>query len=117
MVQDLEDGVVRSPAILVGNAKNLTVRETRGDGVLVVDVNGSVNGANAEEFHRVVGDMVLDDDSRMVLDFGDLVYISSAGLRIVLLLSRRFLKIEGGPLRAVRSEGCSPGGLRDQRAR
>ena len=96
MDEESVDGVVRSAAVLVGDAKNLTVRETRWGEVLVVDVNGRVNGANSDEFQRVLNEMVMADDCRVVLDFGDLAYISSAGLRVVLLMARMFGKLDDG---------------------
>ena len=65
--------------------------------VLIVQPEGQVNSANAAAFEA---DLMAQDDKgehQVVLDLGRLDYISSAGLRVVLLLAKK-LKQAGGAL-------------------
>ena len=54
---------------------------------LVVNVKGELNTSTAPEFEKQVFPS-LDGITDLVLDFKDLIYISSAGLRIILVLYR-----------------------------
>jgi len=49
---------------------------------------GRVDGANALEFHEALEAAISPDDTGMVLDFEGISYISSAGLRVVLLVAK-----------------------------
>ena len=60
----------------------------RQDGNLIASVVGSVDGANAAEFQATLQGALQDEDKGMVLDFGKLEYISSAGLRVLLLIAK-----------------------------
>ena len=105
MVLENGEEPVRSTAVVVGESRNLTVQEVRLSGVLGVDVNGRVDGGNSEALLRVLEDMLRSDDLKVVLDFDDLSYISSAGLRVVMIMSRRLAKREGGRFAACGVRG------------
>ena len=60
----------------------------RQDGSLIASVHGSVDGTNAAEFQATLQGAVQDEDKGMLLDFGKLEYISSAGLRVLLLIAK-----------------------------
>ena len=60
----------------------------RGRNTLVVKVEGRVDGANAREFQDELEAAVEETDRVVVLDLGQLSYISSAGLRVILLTVR-----------------------------
>lgn len=65
--------------------------EKRG-GVVVVRADGRVDGANARDFHEGLEANIGADGESMVLDFKELSYISSAGLRVVLLVAKSLQK-------------------------
>lgn len=71
-------------------------RENNGD-VLVVSAAGQINSANASELERQLLEWVEEGQPKWVLDMSGVEYISSAGLRVVLLLAKR-LKQNGGHL-------------------
>ena len=50
--------------------------------------DGRVDGANAQEFQGALTDAIDPTDRAVVLDLGEIIYISSAGLRVILLLAR-----------------------------
>lgn len=71
-------------------------REKTGD-TLVVAAAGQINSANAAELERTLLQWAEEDDVKWVLDMSGVEYISSAGLRVVLLLAKR-LKQKSGRL-------------------
>jgi len=71
-------------------------REKNGE-ILLVSTAGQINSANAAELESRVLEWVEEGEHKWVLDMAGLEYISSAGLRVVLLLAKR-LKQKGGHL-------------------
>ena len=65
------------------------------DGALVVAVEGRIDGANAMEFQRTVHDNLADNKGPLVIDFADLAYISSAGLRVILSVAKALQRRNG----------------------
>ena len=63
-----------------------TVRE---GGTLVARADGRVDGANAREFQDDLTKAIEADDQAVVLDLENLSYISSAGLRVILMTARK----------------------------
>jgi anti-anti-sigma factor len=72
----------------------ITVREERK--ALVVTVTGRMDGLTAPDFDRQAATWV-KPGRLVVLDFAQLNYVSSAGLRSILMLSKQ-LKAVGGSL-------------------
>jgi anti-anti-sigma factor len=67
------------------------------DDVCEVRPHGRIDSATGPAFERDVLQQIEGGHRRLLLDFVDLVYISSAGLRIVLLAAKR-MKSAGGRL-------------------
>ena len=63
--------------------------------VLVVSTAGQINSANAAELESQLMALVEQCEHQWVLDMGRLDYISSAGLRVVLLLAKRLKQHSG----------------------
>jgi len=61
---------------------------------VVVAVKGRLDAVSSPEFDRVLAGFLEEGDKNFVLDFGALDYISSAGLRSV-LLAAKMLKAKG----------------------
>lgn len=66
----------------------MEVRTERNDGVLSAHVSGRVDSTNAREFEEAIRSVIEDNDRAVILDFEKLVYISSAGLRAVLMTAK-----------------------------
>ena len=62
------------------------------DGAIVATVDGRVDGANAHEFQEALEAVINASESAVILDFAQLTYISSAGLRVVLLAAKELRK-------------------------
>ena len=76
----------------------LELKQSRLGDVVVIAVSGRVDHANAEQFRvdlwpHVVG--CVGGGDRMVLDLAGLEYISSAGLRVLMLASRQIKGHDG----------------------
>ena len=60
----------------------------RSDGILIAVAEGRVDGANAQEFQGELTGAIEPSDRAVILDLGEITYISSAGLRVILLFAR-----------------------------
>ncbi|MEW6435578.1 MAG: STAS domain-containing protein [Pseudomonadota bacterium] len=67
------------------------------DSICEVRPAGRIDSVTGPAFERDVLQQIDGGGRRLLLDFADLVYISSAGLRIVLLAAKR-MKSAGGRL-------------------
>lgn len=66
----------------------MDVNLIRDDGVLTATVAGRIDSSNAHTFAEQITGAITDDDSAYVMDLAGLVYISSAGLRAVLMAAK-----------------------------
>ncbi len=66
----------------------MDVTTERQDGVLYAWVGGRIDGSTAAELEETVRTAIEDSDRAVIMDFGDLTYISSAGLRAILLIAK-----------------------------
>ena len=69
--------------------------EQRDGEILVLVPQGRIDSANAAAFERSVLGHLEAGSRAVLLDFGSLAYISSAGLRVVLVAAKR-VKAVGG---------------------
>ena len=66
----------------------VAISTEREDWVLVIKAEGRIDGSNAAQFLESVEDVIDQNDNGVVLDFAQLNYISSAGLRVILLIAK-----------------------------
>ncbi len=64
---------------------------------MIVSVEGRMDTVSAPEFDKIVQQRILEGSSRLIVDFSKLDYISSAGLRSILLAGKTS-KAKGGEL-------------------
>ncbi len=70
----------------------MDVTTTREGLNLIVSVGGRVDGANATEFQAALESAIQPDDHGVVMDMGNLRYISSAGLDVILSVAKAVRK-------------------------
>lgn len=58
--------------------------------LLVAVISGRLDGSTADLCESALDSGIGDDDHGLILDFENLTYISSAGLRIILRIARKF---------------------------
>ena len=68
----------------------IDVQWERQDGVLIAATIGRVDGGNADEFRRLLEAGIEPGDNALILDLEHLTFISSAGLRVGLIIARKF---------------------------
>jgi anti-anti-sigma factor len=64
----------------------------------VAAVSGKLDMVTAAEFQKALGEVIASGAKRVVLDLGELSYVSSAGIGAVMTLARE-LRTRGGELR------------------
>ena len=70
----------------------MELKSTREGTNLIVDVEGRVDGTNAMDFQAALEGAIEQSDLGVVMDMGQLQYISSAGLRVILLVAKSLQK-------------------------
>ena len=66
----------------------MDVTTERHDDVLSADVGGRIDGSNVGQFEEAIRTAIEESDRAVIMDFGKLAYISSTGLRVVLLTAK-----------------------------
>ena len=66
----------------------MKLKHERNDEALLVDVEGRLDDFSAKDFRNQMKAIMSADDNLVVLDFAKVKYISSAGLRSVLLVAQ-----------------------------
>ena len=64
----------------------------RANGTVIAKAGGRIDSSNSREFHSELESVVADSDAALVLDFADVAYISSAGMRVILLTAKSLQK-------------------------
>lgn len=68
----------------------MRVSWSRPGGVLVASITGRVDSGNSAAFHSALDEGTAQGDHALVLDCRHLSYMSSAGLRVLLAMARKF---------------------------
>ena len=58
------------------------------NGTLIAKAEGRIDGGNAREFEDALNASITEDDRAVIIDLERLSYISSAGLRAILLTAK-----------------------------
>ena len=70
----------------------MDIKTERNDGTLIAKAEGRIDGVNARDFEEAMKAAINSDDSTVVIDLEGLSYISSAGLRVILLIAKTLRK-------------------------
>ena len=68
---------------------SIELQAERIEGVLVINLSGKIHGFEAEEFHESLWEATDGLDKFTILDLEGLDYISSVGLRSILMVGKR----------------------------
>ena len=66
----------------------MPISTEREGSALLINAEGRIDGSNAAKFLESVEGAIDQSDTALILDFTQLGYISSAGLRIILLIAK-----------------------------
>ncbi len=65
------------------------------ENALVISVKGRLDAVSCSEFEEEMGNLIVGGDKNFIIDFTELDYISSAGLRSLLTISKKLKEMEG----------------------
>ena len=69
--------------------RKMDIQFAREGNILIAAVSGRIDGGTAHEFAASIDRSSLQDDESMIMDFAEVNYISSAGLRAILIMAKR----------------------------
>lgn len=72
----------------------MEIKESRHDDILVLSLEGRLDSTTSPHFEQEVLARITEN-ARLVLDFSQLEYISSAGLRVLLMAAKRTKQANG----------------------
>ena len=75
----------------------MDIQVKQNENLVVVSPKGRIDAITSPEFEAFVKEMIEKDQKHLVFNFGDLEYISSAGLRSILSIAK-LLKTKDGKL-------------------
>ena len=70
----------------------MDIQTERHSGALIARAEGRIDGVNARDFEEALKAAISMDDNTVVMDLEGLSYISSAGLRVILLIAKTLRK-------------------------
>ena len=70
----------------------MNVKTERTGGILIAKTQGRIDSANALDFEDAMNSAMGSEDRTIVMDLGGLTYISSAGLRVILVIAKTLRK-------------------------
>jgi len=80
-----------------GRNSGMDIQQERSDGVLVIAPSGRIDSTTSDTLDQALTAAVSSGERRLVVDFDRVSYISSAGLRVLLVAAKR-LRAERGVL-------------------
>lgn len=72
------------------NEMPVNVTWERKGGILIGSLEGRIDGSNASDFQSALESGIGTGDNALILDFEKVPFISSAGLRVGLVIARKF---------------------------
>jgi len=73
----------------------MDVTKTQQDGITILALKGRLDSNTSDEFEKELFGMVQQGETRFILDFKELDYISSAGLRVLLKTAKELKRANG----------------------
>ncbi len=73
----------------------LDMKDEKKDGILIFKLSGKLDSVTSTSFSEKIIALVDKGESKIILDLTDMVYISSAGLRVFLMIAKRIKSING----------------------
>jgi anti-anti-sigma factor len=74
----------------------LDVRSEIADGLAVFRIAGRIDGLTSQDLESAVGPALSGETPRIIFDMREVTFISSAGLRVVVMTAKRAAAAKGG---------------------
>ncbi len=72
----------------------MKIKSENTSGLLLIHVEGRLDAITSVEFEKEVMPMIQQSGNPVLIDFGKLDYISSAGLRALLIIAKEMKKVD-----------------------
>ena len=82
----------------------MTSSEEKTDGVLVLKVSGKIHGETSEELLNKLNALIDQGERHLLLDFAEVDYINSSGLRALLMVAKKLKGHSGKMVLSVVTE-------------
>ena len=73
----------------------MEIIETKQDEILIFKLKGRLDSKTSPDFEKKIFDAIEDGSNSMIVNFEELDYISSAGLRVVLKATKNLKRSDG----------------------
>jgi anti-anti-sigma factor len=73
----------------------IDISQRHSDGLVTVRIEGRIDSLTSQTIQQYLENLTESGERRIILDFSQINYISSAGLRILLLIQKQLKKVEG----------------------
>jgi anti-anti-sigma factor len=73
----------------------MEIKETKDDEILVLELCGRLDSATSEDLETLVSAKLVDGETRFLIDLRELEYVSSAGLRVFVMLAKKLIPKQG----------------------
>jgi anti-anti-sigma factor len=73
----------------------MNIEHTSVDGVFVVSIAGSLDAPSAPQAEQTFTDLIQDGARKVLVDFSGMEYISSGGIRVVIMVHKALEKAGG----------------------
>lgn len=73
----------------------MEIQKRKEKDLLLVSVKGRLDAVTAPQFEEILGESIGQGEKGVLVDLADLHYISSAGLRSLLVLAKKLKKTQG----------------------
>jgi anti-sigma B factor antagonist len=80
---------------LLEENESMEVTQTQKEGIYILGLKGRLDSNTSDDFEKMLLGLILGGETRLVLDFSDLDYISSAGLRVLLKAAKELKRNDG----------------------
>ena len=74
------------------DTSSMDIKTESSNGTLIAKAEGRIDGVNARDFEEAMKAAINSDYSTVIIDLEGLSYISSAGLRVILLIAKTLRK-------------------------
>ena len=72
----------------------MKIEKTRENNIAVLNVSGQLTSSTAPELEAVIND-ILNTEKNLILDFSELIFLASSGIRVILTTQKKIHSKDG----------------------
>ena len=82
MIKDIQGGI-------------LEIRQEKSAGKVIIHLSGRLDSNTSSQLEKVTLSLIESGETSLIIDFQELEYLSSAGLRVLLITLKKITKLKG----------------------